>query len=193
MSTLERVQFLMDYFHIWHKWSLAWDGVPHKMMFDLWPIHKSSRSISCDFAIKLLKYGISCHVLYNTYSFGWILSVFFSNGILGNRWYTQNGGHSRPIKFELTLDIPYITFWGRQVVCWAGKVRKGITAFSLFISCIGVNFDFISFPDLYTKWKKYYSIIPVVFIEVGVGLNPRTILQMAHELKLLTSKNLNLI
>ena len=27
--------FLMDSFHIWYKWSLAWEGVSHVMTFDL--------------------------------------------------------------------------------------------------------------------------------------------------------------
>ena len=34
VSALWHLQFLMDYFHIWYKWSLAW-GVSHVMTFDL--------------------------------------------------------------------------------------------------------------------------------------------------------------
>ena len=30
-----RLQFRMDYFHIWYKWSIAWEGVSHVMTFDL--------------------------------------------------------------------------------------------------------------------------------------------------------------
>ena len=30
-----RLQFLMDSFHIWYKWSIAWEGVSHVMTFDL--------------------------------------------------------------------------------------------------------------------------------------------------------------
>ena len=35
VSTLQRLQFWMDSFHIWYKWSLAWEGVLHVMIFDL--------------------------------------------------------------------------------------------------------------------------------------------------------------
>ena len=48
----------MDFLHIWHKWSLAWEGPMHN---DLWHWSLSSRSFSHDFAIKL-KYGASCCV-----------------------------------------------------------------------------------------------------------------------------------
>ena len=34
----------MDSFHIWYKWSLAWEGVSHVMSDDLWPWLISSRS-----------------------------------------------------------------------------------------------------------------------------------------------------
>ena len=35
-STLKKnLQFSMDYFHIYHKWSLVWEGVLHVMTFDL--------------------------------------------------------------------------------------------------------------------------------------------------------------
>ena len=30
-----RLQFRMDSFHIWYKWSIAWEGVSHVMTFDL--------------------------------------------------------------------------------------------------------------------------------------------------------------
>ena len=30
-----RLQFRMDSFHIWYKWSIAWEGVLHVMTFDL--------------------------------------------------------------------------------------------------------------------------------------------------------------
>ena len=35
VSALQRLQFWMDSFHIWYKWSLAWEGVSHVMTFDL--------------------------------------------------------------------------------------------------------------------------------------------------------------
>ena len=35
------------FFHIWHKWSLAWEDVSHN---DLWPWLISSRLFSCDIA-----------------------------------------------------------------------------------------------------------------------------------------------
>ena len=31
----KNLQFSMDSFHIWHKWSLVWEGVLHVMTFDL--------------------------------------------------------------------------------------------------------------------------------------------------------------
>ena len=31
----KNLQFSMDSFHMWHKWSLAWEGVLHIMTFDL--------------------------------------------------------------------------------------------------------------------------------------------------------------
>ena len=47
----------MDSFHIWQKWSLAWD-----LDNDLWPWPISSRSLNHEFAIGLLKYGTSYSV-----------------------------------------------------------------------------------------------------------------------------------
>ena len=35
MSTLQHIQLWMNYFHILHKWSLAWEGVSHVTTFDL--------------------------------------------------------------------------------------------------------------------------------------------------------------
>ena len=35
LSTLQHIQFWMNSFHIWHKWSLAWEDVLHVTTFDL--------------------------------------------------------------------------------------------------------------------------------------------------------------
>ena len=35
MSALQHIKFWMNSFHIWHKYSLAWEGMSHTMTFDL--------------------------------------------------------------------------------------------------------------------------------------------------------------
>ena len=35
MSVLQHIEFLTDSLQIWHKLSLAWEGVSHAMTFDL--------------------------------------------------------------------------------------------------------------------------------------------------------------
>ena len=35
VSALFHLQFVMDSFHIWYKWSPGWEGVLHVMTFDL--------------------------------------------------------------------------------------------------------------------------------------------------------------
>ena len=59
VSALQHIQFWMDSFPIWHKWSLAWEDVSHAMTFDL-DLYLQGRSAMA--AIKLLKYGTSCAV-----------------------------------------------------------------------------------------------------------------------------------
>ena len=60
MPALQHLQFWLDCFLIWHKWSLAWERVSHAMTFNFWPM--SSRSFNCDFAMKPLEYVTTCSV-----------------------------------------------------------------------------------------------------------------------------------
>ena len=68
----------MDAFHIWHKWSLAWEGVLRATRFDLdlylkviqpWIFNKTAK----------IGHFLSCP-LYSTHSSGWIFSIFGTNG-----------------------------------------------------------------------------------------------------------------
>ena len=43
VSVLFHLQFAMDSFHIWYKWSLAWESVFHVKTFDLTYIFKDIR------------------------------------------------------------------------------------------------------------------------------------------------------
>ena len=57
VSTQQHLQFWLDSFHIWHKLSLAWESVLCTLTSTY-----IFRSFSHDVAMKLLKYGTSCHV-----------------------------------------------------------------------------------------------------------------------------------
>ena len=59
LSAPQCIQFWVDSFHIWHKWSLAWEYVVHN---DQRPGPIPYRSFSKDFVINLLKYDTFCHV-----------------------------------------------------------------------------------------------------------------------------------
>ena len=62
VSYLQKVQFWMDSFYIWHKWSPTGEDVSRAMTFCLLPWPICSRSLRHEFAIKLHKYGTCCRV-----------------------------------------------------------------------------------------------------------------------------------
>ena len=51
-----------DSFLIWHKWSLALEGVLHTTQWHLTFHQYLRKSFCCDFVMKLLKYVTSCYV-----------------------------------------------------------------------------------------------------------------------------------
>ena len=67
--------FWVDYFHIWHKWLLAWEGLLRRIT--LIYIFKVTQAWFCSKTAKILHNLSWPH--YSMYSYGWILSIFGTN------------------------------------------------------------------------------------------------------------------
>ena len=77
VSTLQHIQFVMDSFHIWHKWLSPLEGVSHTRLLMLTYIFKVIQPWLCSKTAKI--WHILPHLLYSTYSSGWILAIFGAN------------------------------------------------------------------------------------------------------------------
>ena len=76
VSTIQHIQFWMNYFHIWHKWSLAWEGVSRVMTFDLDPYFQG-------YYIQLWP-CLFCGYMWHKYNpWGRAHARHFENGVLG--------------------------------------------------------------------------------------------------------------
>ena len=101
ISALQHVQFLIDSFPPWLKWSLPWEGVSHAMTFDLelfLPGHLAAK----------ICHILSC-LLYNTYSSNWILSIFLyptHNKVVGGFLSISPSIHPSPMPCPF-----YGSFW----------------------------------------------------------------------------------
>ena len=67
--------FWVVYFHIWHKWLLAWEGLLRRIT--LIYIFKVTQAWFCSKTAKILHNLSWPH--YSMYSYGWILSIFGTN------------------------------------------------------------------------------------------------------------------